>query len=205
MCARNHTRGPFNSAHGWFAAGDNETLEIEYRMRYYGGDRGVDLDATGAGDVVVLNWGVHFEHEHHKIVRSMSEWTERVRSATERGTLVLWRESTAARFHPDGLWHGKNDDPCVALNLTLAFAASPNRVANAIARDEWKVPVLPVWLPSAEADSDCHIDGGGVDCRHFCQPGVINLWTDMLLLKIVDYFVNQRLLQPDDLNDVGEH
>ena len=151
-----------------------------------------------AGDVYVFNYGLHLHittAAYGDIAKVLREVLPTVAELRARGVHVIWRETIAPQFDtPDrsGLWdptlrpaQNNFSARCVdvwEIDPDTAWKRSTNAVSTQLF-ESIGVPVLYVWNATLQAPSACHI-GGGRDCVHYCEPGVLNYLTDTLLTHL---------------------
>lgn len=142
-------------------------------------------------DVLVVNQGAHYSDDARSYGEKVESALRAVGTLKRRDrcpALLVWRE-TAANHFDDGVWHGagdchdrtSSDDRRIKGKGTYPAL---NERANAAAKENG-LAILKVYKDSLKADARAHI-GGSVhhDCLHWCLPGVPDLWTFALLVKL---------------------
>jgi len=65
------------------------------------------------------------------------------------------------------------------LNITRAWEVNTNSISTPLLKVSG-IPILNIWNASRTANAACHV-GTGVDCVHYCEPGVVSYFNDALL------------------------
>ena len=153
--------------------------------------------ALGARDVLVLNQGAHYSADHRRYAAAVESAFRAIGLLKKVGgcpATVFWRE-TAPNHFASGVWHGKGTCHDRTATQDKALRGSGlypalNRAAATAARANGLF-LLKVYQKSLSAGAAAHVGGGGGggggksdDCLHWCLPGVPDLWTLELLLKL---------------------
>ena len=138
---------------------------------------------SNLSDVQVYNEGLWWnDHEiaMHKIHDFMRVFESLPSLSKSR---VIWRETSPQHFE-SGRWsQWYRHTPCTP----LLSPSNPWASARALG-ERYGCRVMPVWDLSAGfwtehlAKKTNHTRARGYDCTHFCEPGVVDLWS----LRLVD-------------------
>lgn len=175
---------------------------LEYKMwQKFPGPKAVEavLASLGATDVAVFNFGLWYNTgDRADYARALRRFAGGVASAraklgAEGMPRILWRESSPQFFEArGGLWDpsGGKMQGCSPHTVAESQTAGNfrNLEANAV-MGAASIEVLRVWLPSLETyatDRAPMVPGGPTradmgDCAHFYLPGVVDLWSQMLV------------------------
>lgn len=146
------------------------------------------LDILKPGDVHLFNFGLHGSADTEKCLQ---RYLAHAPLLISKGVHMIWRETIATQFNttsgtylPDLITKQQitKTAHCVDsdhLDTRLAWSESTNSRVTPLMLQHG-IPVLPVWNATLNSPSSCRI-GKGIDCVHFCEPGVVNYFTDLLL------------------------
>lgn len=191
VCTPDNDYAPIHYAKAIFSLFENN-IAVEFWANW-DGSTAKPWHTLERGDVLVLNHGLHFmpyrmQEFHAFIVQIVPQ----LRDLQRRGVHVVWRETSAPKFltgDSSGVWSTElrpqqeaNEARCVdmdKIDLDAAWKGSTNSFSTPYMKKNG-IPVLNIWKASLRANGACNI-GGGRDCIHFCEPGVYNYFTDILL------------------------
>ena len=201
LCLPRSAKHPYDGATARF--GDhNRSVEVLYVNAVVPtvASMATALSRLARGDVYVFNYGLHLHvitDQYKDITSALEEALPLVTALRANGVHVVWRETTAPHFAASaqlsGLWSPDLRDAQTAYAARCADAEDLDRDAawgqstNAVSTPFWAahdVPVLHVWNATFLAPAACHI-GGGRDCVHYCEPGVLNAVTDALIVHLL--------------------
>jgi hypothetical protein len=195
LCHQNSKWNTYGSARATFNW-DSYNIEISYNSSYVP-SRNKMLTHLKPNDVFVFNYGLHldrfaneknFNIEYSILIGLISS----INALKHAGVHVVWQETIAPLFltsDKTGL-HSKElvekqklfEAKCVdvdQINRAAAWQRSTNSLTTPLMIKEG-ISVLNIWNATLSAPAVCHI-GGGRDCVHFCEPGVLNYASDLLL------------------------
>lgn len=160
--------------------GHKDRFELIYPRQLLDGFRTLELvDEYARNDTIILiNQGAHgLRKDTVGLMQGAAAlWRK-------RGGLLIWVETSPTHFPtPDNAYHGKHKGPkaieCQPIHdLDVAYKASPNRITTPAA-EKAGIPILYIFNATAPRWDDHH---GGTDCRHFCFPGPVDFWAQLVI------------------------
>ena len=201
LCLPRSAKHPYDGAAARFGT-NNRSIEVLYANAVVPtvGAMATALERLSRGDIYVFNYGLHLHvttEQYGDIESALLEALPLVAALQASGVHVVWRETTAPHFassEGSGLWSPDLRDAQTAYTARCADAEELDadvawgRSTNAVSTPFWEahgVPILRVWNATFAAPAACHI-GGGRDCVHYCEPGVLNVATDALLVYLFE-------------------
>lgn len=136
-------------------------------------------------DIYIFNHGLHL---HTRDYSGLIKMIPTINTLRQFGVHVVWQETIAPQFlstDNSGLWSREMEFThanCVnidLMNISAAWKKSTNAFTTPLMQKEG-IPVLNIWNATFSAPAMCHV-GKGSDCVHFCENGVLNYASDLLL------------------------